>query len=318
MLDLPSVPQFFLFGEIRVIIVYMSVFTQKHVQSADLTIFTQSLGNPTDPVVLLIMGAMNPGLCWYDSFCEALVARGFFVIRYDHRDTGQSSVIDIDTHPYNMDDMANDALAVLDGYGIAQAHIIGLSMGGYIAQILGARHANRVVSLTLISTTADHRPYMEATTFAPRGKYDLPFPAERYLAYLKDVTEHPPTTPEGFAEARMHGWEVMFGGPLVGADREALIAMLSAVDAHSAHPASAWNHGPAVARSTVRTQLVQDIHVPTLIIHGENDPCFPVAHGEHLHALIPDAKFVVVPGMGHMCTFTEALSLVEMIAGEIE
>ncbi|NTV22024.1 MAG: alpha/beta hydrolase [Candidatus Yonathbacteria bacterium] len=292
-------------------------FTQKHVQSADLGIFTESLGNPTDPAVLLIMGAMNPGLCWYDAFCEALVARGFFVIRYDHRDTGQSSVVDFAIHPYDMDDLTSDALAVLDGYGIAKAHIVGLSMGGYIGQILGARHGDRVLSLTLISTTVDHRPYMEATTFARRGEYDLPFPEERYLAYLKNVAEHPPTTPEGFAEARMRGWEVICGGPLAGADREALVAMLADIDAHSPHPASAWNHGPAVARSTVRTQLVQDIHVPTLIIHGENDPCFPVAHGERLHALIPDAKLVVVPGMGHMYTLTEALSLVDVIAGEI-
>jgi len=104
------------------------------------------------------------------------------VIRYDHRDTGGSTVLDYPEAPYTLEELTDDALAVLDGYGLERANVMGLSMGGDIAQILAARSPERVEKLILLSTTVDHRPYMTATTGNKGEKGSLPPPMERFLS----------------------------------------------------------------------------------------------------------------------------------------
>ncbi|MBN2546471.1 MAG: alpha/beta hydrolase, partial [Spirochaetes bacterium] len=123
------------------------------------SIFTENIGNTQNPAIILIMGAMNQGIFWYNSFCEYLSSNNFFIIRFDHRDTGMSFVVDYQSNPYNLNDMTNDVIDILAAYNISRANIIGLSMGGYISQLLGADFSEKIISLTLISTTADHRPY---------------------------------------------------------------------------------------------------------------------------------------------------------------
>jgi pimeloyl-ACP methyl ester carboxylesterase len=116
-------------------------------------IATQAYGDPEHPTLLLVMGAMASMLWWPQDFCTALAGRGLHVIRYDNRDTGRSTKYEPGAPPYGFDDMADDAIRVLDGYGVEAAHIAGMSMGGMIAQIAALKYPDRTLSLTAISTS---------------------------------------------------------------------------------------------------------------------------------------------------------------------
>ncbi|RUV93098.1 alpha/beta hydrolase, partial [Mesorhizobium sp. M5C.F.Ca.IN.020.14.1.1] len=116
-------------------------------------IASQTFGDPAHPPMLLIMGAMASMLWWPEAFCRKLAGKGLFVIRYDNRDTGRSTKYAPGEPPYTFDDMADDAIRVLDSYGIAKAHVAGMSMGGMIAQLVALKHQSRVISLTAISTS---------------------------------------------------------------------------------------------------------------------------------------------------------------------
>lgn len=127
--------------------------TERIIEANGITIWTESFGDPTDAPLLLIMGATAQGIYWPDDFCQALVEQSRFVIRYDNRDTGQSTCFDFATNPYTLDDLAADAIAVLDAYGIEQADIAGASMGGMITQTLMIQAPERVRSATLIMSS---------------------------------------------------------------------------------------------------------------------------------------------------------------------
>jgi pimeloyl-ACP methyl ester carboxylesterase len=126
---------------------------EQFVDSSGLQIWTERFGHPADPAVLLIMGTSAQSIGWPDELVEALVRGHRQVIRYDHRDTGQSEVVDFARHPYTLTDLAADALAVLDGRQIDAAHIAGASLGGGIAQLLAVHHPARVLSLNALMTS---------------------------------------------------------------------------------------------------------------------------------------------------------------------
>ena len=113
--------------------------SQQFAPSGDLELWTESFGKPDDPAVLLIMGAWNQGIVWPDEFCFDIAQHGYYVIRYDHRDTGQSSFVDYRAIPYDLDAMARDAVAVLNAYSIRKAHVIGMSLGKFSGAIGGPR-----------------------------------------------------------------------------------------------------------------------------------------------------------------------------------
>ena len=136
----------------------------KRVIRADgIELATQAFGDPGQPPVLLIMGAMASMLWWPDAFCERLAGQGRHVLRYDNRDTGHWTTYPPGEPPYAFDDMAKDAVRVLDGYGISSAHLVGTSMGGMIAQLVALKHPARVASLTVISSS----PFGEDTSGLP-------------------------------------------------------------------------------------------------------------------------------------------------------
>ena len=120
--------------------------------SSDLEIYTESFGTQKKPAILLIAGAMAPARFWTDEFCQQLADAGYCVIRYDHRDMGLSSAVDYTQNPYTVDDLAQDAIAVLDAYNIQKADIIGHSMGSIIAQLMALDYPTRVSRITLISS----------------------------------------------------------------------------------------------------------------------------------------------------------------------
>lgn len=289
------------------------MFAEKTVKTKKgISLFTENLGNPDHPAVLLIMGAMNQGLFWYDAFCESLERAGRYVIRYDHRDTGKSSVIDYSKNPYNLEDMTRDAQEILDAYGVGKADIIGLSMGGYISQLLGVHHPGRVRSLTLISTTADHRPYMEATAGNFTNQYGLPYPQKIYLDYIEKGRLHPPQNETEMDRFQIEGWRILFHQISEG-DFAEVERLVRASNKRSVNRFAAFNHGPAVAASPPRTDMLKDVSAPVLIIHGKEDPCFPPEHGRLLHRTLAGSRLEEIENMGHMFSPSQGIILSDTI-----
>jgi len=289
-------------------------FKEKYIKTKDgLEIFTESIGDKKNPVILLIMGAMNQGIFWYDLFCEKLSGNGFFVIRYDHRDTGLSSLVDFKNNPYDLDNLTLDAVEILDAYNIPKAHIVGISMGGYIGQLLAVNYKDRVKTLTLISTTADHRPYMDATTGNFNNKYDLPYPEKIFLDYINNSKNNPPKNDEDFRKSQIEGWRIMFGNNLSDNDFEEVIKLIDLSNKRNKNRYSPFNHGLAVLNSRDRIEIIKNIVVPTFIFHGENDLCLPLKHGEFLSTHIPNSKLEITKDMGHMFSLTESKIILKKI-----
>ena len=209
---------------------------ERFVPSGPLRIWTERVGDPGLPAVLMVMGSAAQAVSCPDALVGRLVERDVQVIRFDHRDTGRSSVVDFDAHPYTISDLARDCLAVLDGYGLGSAHVAGTSLGGMIAQWLGVHAPGRVRSLTVMSSS---------------------------------LMGHDP-------------------GP---------------VWARAIDPAAAANHFRAVWMDDPGLKApLSSITAPTSIVHGDQDPVYPLGHGEALAAAIPGAVLQVVPGMGHVMT----------------
>ena len=262
-----------------------------------LRLWSEAFGRPGDPAVLLIMGAMNQGIFWPEDFCRELAGQGRYVIRYDHRDTGRSGKVDYASRPYTLDELTDDALAVLRAHGLARTSVVGLSMGGYIAQLLAARHPDAVENLVLISTTADHRPYMAATMGQPSEAFTLPSPGSALLDYIRESAAHPPRTPEEVEANLLAGWALTYGGPKpVPVDWLRRTLHLAAT--RDAQPMSAFNHALAVAASPDRLALLHSIQAPTVVIHGRYDILLPPAHAEALAGGIPRAHLQWLD-MGH-------------------
>jgi pimeloyl-ACP methyl ester carboxylesterase len=273
--------------------------TETFVTSGPLRLWTERTGNPDHPAVLLIAGASAQGITFPDALVNRLVVRGVQVIRYDHRDTGRSSIIDFDRHPYGLSDLAADALAILDAHELPSAHIAGASMGGVIAQWLAVHEPARVRSLSLLSTTPmDHDPgpvWQRAMAGEPADPDDLPPPTPRFLQHLADSDGTPPGV-----EADVAIFRVM-NGDVRPFDEPAVRAMLQRCWARATDPSAAAHHS-LIGRKKGPDLLtpLSTITAPTTIVHGDQDPVFTLAHGEALAAAIPDAHLHVVPGMGHV------------------
>jgi pimeloyl-ACP methyl ester carboxylesterase len=247
--------------------------TERTIDAEGARLCTEAFGDPADPPVLLIMGMAGSMLWWEDEFCETLAGGGRFVIRYDHRDTGRSTTCPPGRPDYSGDDLVADAARVLDGYGIAEAHVVGVSMGGALAQLLALDFPDRVASLVLMGTS-------------PAGPApDLPPPTDAYRAFAAE----PPADP--VAEVRVLNGDRPFD--------EARVRSLVARDiARARNPESAQNHGLLEGGEPWRHRLGA-IAVPTLVIHGSADPLFPLGHGRALANEIPGAGLLVLDGAGH-------------------
>jgi len=233
-------------------------------------LFSEASGPAGGPPVLLVMGAMNPAHFWPPAFVAALVQAGCRVVRYDHRDTGRSFVHLLHAPPYALDALVADALRVLDAWGLARAAVVGWSMGGYIAQHLAHEHPQCVSRLVLLGSSPDHRPYMAATLGRPVPTDGLPGPVRSVF----------------------HGGSHPFPAGTVREQARAAVAA-------GHQPLAAMQHALAVDRAAPRTGWLPQLRVPTLVLHGAEDPCLPLAHGQALASLIPGARLTVLD-MGHL------------------
>jgi len=255
----------------------------------------ETFGDPGDPAILLVMGLGIQLLGWDEKFCRMLVERGFFVIRYDNRDVGLSSKMedapipdlfaliagDASSAAYTIDDMTEDAAGLLDALGIAAAHVVGISMGGMIAQALAINHPERVLSLTsIMSTTGDRNVGQPRETALPA--LISPSPADR----------------DGFIEYQL-GLFRLIGSPGYPADEDRIRGVIAASYDRMNYPIGFMRQLAGVTASPDRTQALGSVQVPTLVIHGEDDPLIQVSGGEATAKAVPGAKLVKIPGMGH-------------------
>ena len=269
--------------------------------AAPLHIEYESLGDPSRPAIVLIMGLGMQLTGWPDDFCHGLAARGYRVVRFDNRDCGLSgrapgkkranlmlamaaSALGLPVRtPYTLDDMAGDAVGLMDRLGIARAHIVGVSMGGMIAQVLAARWPQRVLSLTSIMSSSGNRRVSRPSKQA--GKVLLSRPAD-------------PKDPESVIEylVKMFG---VIGSPGYPSTPEELRRRVGPSVRRAYEPAGTARQLLAIIASGDRRKLLRTITAPTLVIHGASDPLVPVAAGRDTAQQIPDAALLVIDGMGH-------------------
>ncbi|MEV0613059.1 alpha/beta hydrolase [Nonomuraea sp. NPDC050404] len=281
----------------------MAVNDAKFIVSGKLRLWTERFGNPADPVVLLVMGTSTPGPGWPDELVQTLVAGGRQVIRFDHRDTGRSDCVDFAAAPYTLADLAGDAVAVLDAYGVETAHVAGASLGGAVAQWLAVHRPERVASLTVIMSSpmgADAGPAWErALTGKEPDPEHLPPPAPAFLRHLMQVTTAPRATREENVAAGVATWRVLNGDALPF-DEEAARRLVTESYDLSSNPAAAANHDLAGRALTADRRVpLSAIKAATLVIHGTDDPLLPLPHGEAVAAAIPHARMETITGMGH-------------------
>lgn len=259
-----------------------------------------SLQGPTSgPPVLLIMGIGQQMLAWPQPLLQALTEAGLFTVRYDSRDTGLSTHLDsykppsmmqvlamgregANVAPYTLHDMADDAAGLLDHLGIESAHIVGVSMGGMVAQLVAARHAHRTKSLiSIMSTTSEG---------------DLPGPTE---AAMQGLLLRPQTRSEQAVVEHGVMLRQVLGSPGYPADDAYWAEMTRAAYRRDYSPAGFVRHLMAVTVSGHRRAELAAVTAPTLVIHGADDPLVPAACGERTAALIADSELQIIEGMGH-------------------
>jgi pimeloyl-ACP methyl ester carboxylesterase len=253
----------------------------------EVEICSQTFGARDQPAVLLIMGVMASMLWWPDEFCERLAGAGRFVIRYDNRDTGRSTGYEPGTAAYTSGDMAGDAVAVLDDHGVERAHVVGMSAGGAIAQVVAIGHPERVASVTAISTTA-----------VGAENPDLPGPSPEYMAHAAAFGELDWSDTQAVADLIVRDARQLAGTrhPFDEAGARDLVTrdLERAID-----PARLQNHFKVGGDEERWKGRLGEIAVPFLVIHGTADPLFPHPHGAALAAAVPGARLVTIEGGGH-------------------
>jgi len=248
----------------------------------------EPFGDPAHPTVLLVAGAASSMDWWEPEFCERLAATGRQVVRYDHRDTGRSSSFPPGAPTYTFNDLGDDVLRVLDALDVDSAHLAGMSMGGAMAQVVAATRPERVRTLTLLSTS-----------FA--GERADPTELPGMDPSLRERFQAPPTDPDWADPAAVLDRLVEDLRPYAGSlgfDEERTRRIGRTVIARTRDMASSAGNHWILQGEDVPFKMA-GIAVPTLVLHGTDDPMFPLAHGEALAREIPDARLVPMPGVGH-------------------
>jgi pimeloyl-ACP methyl ester carboxylesterase len=270
-------------------------------RSGDLDIHYEDMGDPNDPAVLLIMGLGAQLLLWRMGFCERLVNQGLRVIRYDNRDVGLSSKIEgrhtgaklaprlvrsflgkSSESVYTLEDMADDAAALLDHLGIDKAHVVGGSMGGMIAQVFAARYQHRTKTLAVI--------------FSSNNQALLPPPG---LKQLRAITTRPKGTTREAIIANAVAVNKIIGSPGYRAPEDQVLAEATEGYDRSYYPAGIARHFSAIMGSGSLLQYDKLITAPTVVIHGLADKLMRPSGGRAIAKAIRRARLVTYPGMGH-------------------
>ena len=268
--------------------------TEQRAQVGSVELVYETIGDPSDAPLLMVMGLGMQLIHWDRELCELLAERGFHVIRFDNRDTGLSTKIRGPVPnvmrllagmparvPYLLPDMAGDALGLLDHLGIERAHVVGASMGGMIGQTMAIERPERVLSLaSIMSTTGDRRvgtPKLRVWSLMVRR---APQDRDAYVRYFVKVFR-------------------MIGSPAYRIDEERSRELAAATYDRSHYPPGTARQLAAILASGSRTAALRQLDVPTVVIHGESDPLVPLRAGVATARAIPGAELITIPGMGH-------------------
>jgi len=276
----------------------MKTKNRKYIKSNNIKIWTETFGDPQNTAVLLISGAMAPARFWTDEFCEQISKASYFVIRYDHRDMGLSTSIDYEKNPYSLNDLTNDAIAILDAYKIKKAHFVGHSMGGMIVQLIALNHPEKCLSITSISDgllsnislSKDEKEILEKTW--------------KILLENKPTLNYKESLP-GFLKS----YEYLNG--TVSFDDEMAKNYIKDMYQRSKHlyltkdnQVKAFqvphNHVKAQENIKVNKDDLHKINTPTLVIHGQEDYIMLPVNAQQTAQVIADSELKIIPGMGHM------------------
>jgi pimeloyl-ACP methyl ester carboxylesterase len=254
-------------------------------------------GDPRDPAVLLVMGLGGPLIWWDSEFCDRLAERGFFVIRFDNRDIGHSTRFtgrggsrrqmvrtflgDRRRIPYSMSDMADDAFGLLDCLGISSAHLVGVSMGGMIAQTMAISHPERVRSLTSVMSTT--------------GRKSVGWQDPRLLPKMLSGNG---TTREDYLDAAMRMW-ALIGSPDYPPDPDRVRTRAGETFDRGVSVAGVSRQVLAILSQPDRTEALTKLDMPALVIHGLADRLVHSSGGRATADAIPGAELLLIPGMGH-------------------
>jgi pimeloyl-ACP methyl ester carboxylesterase len=258
-----------------------------------------SFGKPSGRPLVLVMGLGGQLLMWDEGFCEALAARGHYVVRFDNRDVGLSTKFDAagipnvmelmqqsaagakPSAPYTLDDMADDAAGLLDALGLDSVHLCGASMGGMIAQTVAIRHGRRLRSLTSIMSST--------------GNPSLPPARPEAMAVLMTP---PPSDRASSLDAAVRTWRTI-GSPGFPFDEAKIRERAGRLYDRSFHPQGAARQLAAVLAHGSRSEKLRGVTTPTLVIHGAADPLVPLEGGQDTARCVPGAELLVIEGMGH-------------------
>ncbi len=264
----------------------------------EVDIVYDSFGDSSDPPMLLVMGLGAQMIRWDDAFCQLLAAHGYWVIRFDNRDVGLSTKFDesgipntLDLLeparkeppdvPYLLEDMANDAVGLLDELEIESAHVVGASMGGMIAQTMAIHYPDRVQSLTSIMSSTNHP--------------DLPPPTPEAMSIL---LKQPPSNRSEYIENSVESSRVLHGTKYK-LNEEYVREYAGRAFDRCYYPDGTSRQLAAILASGSRRDALQSVNIPTLIIHGDADPLVPVESGKDTAKSIPGAELLIIEGMGH-------------------
>jgi len=273
------------------------------VEANGLRIEAEVHGDPGAPVVLLIMGLGMPAALWPDPVVQTLTGAGYRVVTFDNRDAGGSTRLDGTpvpnvlraiwralrrqpvSAPYTLDDMAADTVGVLDALGVDRAHVVGASMGGMIGQVIASKYPSRVLSLTSIMSNSGN--------------------PERRIAFgrwkaLRAIIRRPPP-PDDYEAVVRHLMYVfgVIGSPAFRQELESMRPLFERVARRGLYRAGTSRQLLAILATGDRRPLLGKITVPTLVLHGADDPLVPLAAGIDTAANIAGSRLEVVPGMGH-------------------
>jgi pimeloyl-ACP methyl ester carboxylesterase len=282
--------------------------------NTNIEIFYEDHGDPAHQVILLVMGLGAQLTLWPDELVEVLVGEGYRVIRYDNRDIGLSQKMEGERAPalatqvlrkkfgwparvpYTLADMAHDGIGLLDALEIDAAHVVGASMGGMIAQLMAVHHPQRLLSLTSIMSTTGNGKLPQAEKHA----------MDALIAPLKGMDE------ETLVE---HGLNIArnIGSPGFPFDPDAQRERVLRSVRRSVYPPGLPRQLAAIIDDGCRRSRLADVRVPTLVLHGEDDPLVKLAAGEDTARHIPGARLVTIPGWGHDIP----IPLVGQVASEI-
>jgi pimeloyl-ACP methyl ester carboxylesterase len=260
----------------------------RFVERGAVRLWSEGLGVPGRPCALLTSGAGAHSAFWPDDFCHLLANGGLFVIRFDHRDIGHS------THghdDYDLFTLLADMMAILDAYGVAAAHLVGHSMGGYLVALAADHHADRVLSATMISA---------GPTVTPAVAAELGLSSMRPETWEALLENRPTGHLEADLPGWMRSWHLLHGHhPL---DEEMAARYTREFYTRDVRDAAVHEHH-ITAMTTVPASLAEDlarVTAPGLVIHGTEDPLVPVDHGQAVTRLMPGCRLRLIPGAGHM------------------